>query len=168
MRDMSTNPMPDTSISPMPDTSISRWQDTSINQWPDISTNRWPDMSINRMPDTSIQSARPWDCRTSQLVRVTATERFAPASLPRLRRAAYSGVITAAATDFLDHKAAFSNYGSYIFVDAPGVNIISTYPGGSYSIVSGTSFSAPTVAGTAALVRSLKTTGVSSAVASGS
>src|SRR5438034_9168631 len=61
--------------------------------------------------------------------------------------AAYSGVIKAAATDLLDHKAAFSNYGSYIIVDAPGVNIISTYPGGPYSIVYGTSFGPQAVEG---------------------
>jgi subtilisin family serine protease len=81
--------------------------------------------------------------------------------------AAYSGVMTTAATDLGDQKAAFSNYGSDIFVDAPGVNIISAYPGGYYSIVSGTSFSAPTVAGTAALVRSLRMTGVANSIAGG-
>jgi subtilisin family serine protease len=76
-------------------------------------------------------------------------------------------VITAAATDLFDHKASFSDYGSDIFVDAPGVNIISAYPGGSYSIVSGTSFSAPAVAGTAVLVRSLTWTGVAGAISGG-
>ncbi len=81
--------------------------------------------------------------------------------------AGYTGVMTAAATDNLDNKANFSNYGSYIFADAPGVNIISTYPGGFYSIVSGTSFSAPAVAGTAALVRALGWTGVPDAIARG-
>jgi subtilisin family serine protease len=81
--------------------------------------------------------------------------------------AGYSGVITAAATDMFDHKASFSDYGSDVFVDAPGVNIVSAYPGGSYSIVSGTSFSAPAVAGTAALVRSLTWTGVANAIAGG-
>jgi thermitase len=81
--------------------------------------------------------------------------------------AAYSGVITAAATDLLDKKAYFSNYGSYIYVDAPGVNIFSTYPGGYYSVVSGTSFSAPTIAGTAALIRSLRTAGITSDIAAG-
>src|SRR5437773_12533786 len=69
-----------------------------------------------------------------------------------------------AATDLLDKKAAFSNYGSYIFVDAPGVNIISAYPGGYYSIVSGTSFSAPTAAATAALVRSLRASGIADSI----
>jgi subtilisin family serine protease len=81
--------------------------------------------------------------------------------------AAYAGVMTAAATTDLDQKAAFSNYGSYIFVDAPGVDIISAYPGGYYSIVSGTSFSAPTVAGTAALVRSINWNGAANAIAGG-
>ena len=74
--------------------------------------------------------------------------------------AAYNGVITVAATDLLDKKAPFSNYGGYVYVDAPGVNIFSAYPGGYYSVVSGTSFSAPAVAGTAALIRSLHATGV--------
>src|SRR5437899_8882889 len=81
--------------------------------------------------------------------------------------AAYSGVMATAATDLLDKKAAFSNYGHYIFVDAPGVNIISAYPGGLYGIVSGTSFSAPTVAGTAALVWSLRASGVADSIAAG-
>ncbi len=81
--------------------------------------------------------------------------------------AAYSGVMAAAATNLFDYKAHFSNYGSDIFADAPGVNIISTYPHGYYSIVSGTSFSAPTLAATAALVRSLTSTGVPNAIAAG-
>jgi subtilisin family serine protease len=81
--------------------------------------------------------------------------------------AGYSGVLAVAATDLFDHKASFSDYGSDIFVDAPGVNVISAYPGGSYSIVSGTSFSAPAVAGTAALVRSLNWSGAANAIAAG-
>ena len=82
--------------------------------------------------------------------------------------AACSGVLTSAATDITDKKASFSNYGSAVYVDAPGVNIISAYPNGHYSVVSGTSFSAPTVAGTAALVLSLRTTGVENSITSGS
>lgn len=78
--------------------------------------------------------------------------------------AAYSGVITTAATDINDQKASFSNYGRSVVVDAPGVNIILPYPGGMYSMVSGTSFSAPAVAGTAALVRSLRTTGTTASI----
>jgi subtilisin family serine protease len=81
--------------------------------------------------------------------------------------AAFPGVLTTAATDNYDNKASFSNYGSYVFIDAPGVNIFSTYPGGYYSVVSGTSFSAPAVAGTAALIRSLHATGVTNYVVAG-
>jgi subtilisin family serine protease len=78
--------------------------------------------------------------------------------------AAYSGVITTAATNIFDQKASFSNYGSSIVVDAPGVNIILPYPGGIYTVVSGTSFSAPAVAGTAALIRSLHVTGATASI----
>jgi subtilisin family serine protease len=80
--------------------------------------------------------------------------------------AAYNGVMAVAATDLQDRKASFSNYGSYVYVDAPGVNIFSTYPGGGYSIVSGTSFSAPAVAATAALVMSVSTSGIGNAISS--
>jgi len=68
--------------------------------------------------------------------------------------AAYPGVLAVAATDVLDRKASFSNYGSYVFVDAPGVHIISATPNGKYGIANGTSFSAPIVAGMAGLIRS--------------
>ena len=80
--------------------------------------------------------------------------------------AAYSGVITSAATNLLDVKASFSNYGSYIFVDAPGVNIISAVPGNLYGIASGTSFSAPIMAGTVADVLSGNVTNVTNQIPS--
>src|SRR5207244_12937968 len=79
--------------------------------------------------------------------------------------AAFTGVMTAAATDFSDKLAVFSNYGSDVFVTAPGVGIISAYPGGYYTIGSGTTLSAAAVAGTAALVRSLRTNGASDSIA---
>ena len=66
--------------------------------------------------------------------------------------AADPGVITACATNLLDMKALFSNYGTDIYVCAPGVNIISAVPGNRYGIVNGTSFSAPIIAATVALV----------------
>jgi hypothetical protein len=69
--------------------------------------------------------------------------------------ASAGNVIGVAATDLLDIKAPFSNYGGYLQVSAPGVNIIAPYPGGHYALVSGTSFSAPIVAGEAALIQSL-------------
>jgi subtilisin family serine protease len=66
--------------------------------------------------------------------------------------AAFDKVISVAATNLLDMKAPFSNFGGSIDVSAPGVSIIVPYPGGYFAVVSGTSFSAPLAAGEAALV----------------
>ena len=80
--------------------------------------------------------------------------------------AAYNSVTAVSATNILDIKAAFSNYGSYVGIDGPGVNIVSAYPGSLYAVVSGTSFSSPMVAATAALVQSMKMSSVLSDVES--
>ena len=66
--------------------------------------------------------------------------------------AADPGVIGVAAVDQHRARASFSNYGSYIDVAAPGVNISSTYPGNRYAGMSGTSMASPHVAGVVALM----------------
>jgi len=62
-----------------------------------------------------------------------------------------------ASTTNYDTRSSFSNYGTAdVWLAAPGENIISTYPGGTYGSSSGTSFSSPIVAGTVALCLNLK------------
>lgn len=61
-------------------------------------------------------------------------------------------IISVSATDSGDMIASFSSYGPYIDLSAPGVSIYTTIMGGSYGSASGTSFSAPIVAGLIALI----------------
>jgi serine protease len=68
--------------------------------------------------------------------------------------ASYDLVMGIAATDSLDIKWERSSYGRHISLSAPGVRILSTWPDTMYILSSGTSMSAPVVAGAAAIVRS--------------
>jgi thermitase len=77
--------------------------------------------------------------------------------------AAYDEVVAVSATDRFDKPAAFTNYGDWVDVAAPGVDILSTMPtyhvslndqgyAMNYDFLSGTSMASPHVAGVAALV----------------
>jgi len=66
--------------------------------------------------------------------------------------AAYEEVVAVTATNETDHPAWFTNFGDWIEVAAPGVYVYSTLWNDTYEYKSGTSMSAPHVAGVAALI----------------
>nr|WP_248511815.1 type VII secretion-associated serine protease mycosin [Streptomyces sp. D2-8] len=67
--------------------------------------------------------------------------------------ASYKGVLAVAASDRNNERASFSQSGEFVGVAAPGVDMISTVPKGGHCSDNGTSFSAPYVAGLAALIK---------------
>jgi thermitase len=64
-------------------------------------------------------------------------------------------MIVVGSTDRDDRRAEFSNYGPRVDLAAPGVELLTLYRGGEYGYAAYTSFSAPQVAGAAALLRGL-------------
>jgi subtilisin family serine protease len=71
-------------------------------------------------------------------------------------------VIDVASTGANDISSTFSNYGAPpVWLSAPGEGIMTTYPFGTWAAGWGTSFSAPLVSGTAALLVSTRPTSLS-------
>jgi thermitase len=66
--------------------------------------------------------------------------------------AGYAEVVSVAATDSGDARASFSNTNPDVEVAAPGVNVLSTIPGGQYAELSGTSMATPHVSGVTGVI----------------
>jgi thermitase len=107
----------------------------------------------NMAGSSTIQSAAQYMKSKGGLVVVSAgnngvDEGFAPTTT----------MIPVSATDSNDQITSWSSFGSFVAVSAPGLNIYTTGPSGSYWTCWGTSFSAPITAGTLALMMSAKPT----------
>ncbi|MEU1131103.1 type VII secretion-associated serine protease mycosin [Streptomyces sp. NPDC005900] len=74
-------------------------------------------------------------------------------NVKRTYPASYEGVLAVAASDRNNERAPFSQSGEFVGVAAPGVDMISTVPGGGHCTDNGTSFAAPYAAGVAALIK---------------
>jgi subtilisin family serine protease len=117
----------------------------------DILNLSWGGTGISSRDSEILASAVQWASEAGVLVCAAAgnegsDEPFYPAAYE------FPNVMAVGSTTQSGEKAPTSNYGDWVDVSAPGVQIWSTCVGGGYCYKSGTSMAAPHVAGLAALL----------------
>ncbi|MFQ5636742.1 MAG: S8 family serine peptidase [bacterium] len=115
-----------------------------------VSTNSWGN-SFPGPPSPVIEAAIDYFLTTSDGIVIFAAGNDNTNDATWGYPASYPPVVAVAATDHNDVKASFSNWGDWVDVSAPGVNVLSTIRG-AYGTMSGTSMACPHAAGVAALL----------------
>ncbi len=110
-------------------------------------------MSFGGVNSSTLQEAIDYAYNKS-VVLIAAAGNSNTSSTTNSYPAAYDNVISIAWTTSDDEKATNSNYGAWVDIAAPGSNIYSTYYDDTYATASGTSMSAPHVAGAIGLLLS--------------
>lgn len=108
-------------------------------------------MSYVNYAYSKIEEEALWDAHEQGIVVVAASgnDGWQKPAYP----ASYPPVISIAATDQADQRASFSNFGDWIDLSAPGVDIYSSYYNGGFKHASGTSFAAPIVSSLAGMLK---------------
>jgi subtilisin family serine protease len=128
----------------------------AVQNGADIISNSWGGFGYSQALEDAINYAH------SQGVTIIASAGNDDLDFP-FYPAYYDNVISVAATNSNDEKATFSNYGSWVDIAAPGVDILSLRAAGTSlgsiyddytTVASGTSMSCPHVAGACALLLS--------------
>lgn len=76
----------------------------------------------------------------------------------------WDSFVIVGATNEIDERADFSDYGPFVDITAPGESIVTTYKNGGYVYYDGTSFSSPMTAGLGAMIYSMNPNFTSSEV----
>ena len=109
-------------------------------------------MSIGGLPSTALDTSVKRSADRGVFYAIAAGNSSTDACWTSPQRVGtYPGVVTVGATDATDSEAAFSSFGRCVDLWAPGVDILTDNLGGGVTTTSGTSYSAPYVAGTAGL-----------------